>query len=334
VNGSKFLKALNYIRKEFIRLSMFRNILKQTGDNDLIFLSITTFTAFAMFKFIKQFYPAKVIAVLHGDIDFIYFPNSKIERINASVHKWIFRKKLPTFRYLLLNKIAKKTLVKDGYLNEDEVYEIDHPFTFLKNDFALRGLESVRPLKIGHIGSMEVERKNSHYIYELAEKFKTEIGEGKLQFRVAGLITPGVLKYNNEWVHEVVGNQNPDKPQYLTRAQYEQELGLLDYCIFFYPEHQYVYRASGAVVDFINGLIPVITLRHPFFDYLFDIGGNIGFICNSLEDMQIMLKKMAEDDETILGQYTEQQRNIQRLQEQFSVETISRDLKQQTATYL
>ena len=329
----KFLKALNYLRKEVIRIGMFRKILKRTHGNDLIFLSITTFTTFAAFKFLKQFYPTKVIAVLHGDIDFIYFPTNKIEKINAAVHKWIFRKKLSGFKYLLLNKIAKKSLVNDGYLKSEEVFEIDHPFTFLKSDFMLKEKLAAKPIKIGHIGSMEAERKNSHYIYTLADKFREEIKNGLLQFRVAGLITPSVIKYKNDWVHEVVGNNEPDKPQYLTRSQYENELKLLDYCIFFYPPHQYIYRASGAVVDFINGLIPIITLKHPFFDYLFETGGNIGFVCNDLHEMEVLLKRIANADPEILEQYKQQQKNIQLLQEQFSVDTIAKDLKHQIALY-
>ncbi|MFA6057935.1 MAG: hypothetical protein WC756_07040 [Taibaiella sp.] len=332
-NGNKVLKALNYFRKEIIRFQVFRKMLRTTSRQDLIFLSITTFTSFTLFKFLKQFYRTRVIAVLHGDIDFIYFPTNCIERINAKAHKWIFRKKLPEFKYLLLNKIAKKNLINDRYLKEDEVYEIDHPFTFLKNDFRLREQETWQPVKIGHIGSMEVERKNSHYIYTLAEKFQEEIKNGLLQFRIAGLITPSVIKYKNEWVHEVVGNNEPDKPQYLTRSQYESELKLLDYCIFFYPEHQYIYRASGAVVDFINGLIPIITLKHPFFDYLFEIGGNIGFVCNDLNEMEILLKRMAHADPEILDQYKQQQKNIQLLQGRFSVETIAKDLKHQMALH-
>lgn len=330
---NKFLKALNFLRKEVIRIANFRKILKATDANGLIFLSITTFTTFAAFKFLKQFYGTKVLAVLHGDIDFIYFPTSRLERINAAVHKWIFSKKLPDFKYVLLNKIAKKSLVNDGYLKSEEVYEIDHPFTFLKSDFLLKEALVSRPVKIGHIGSMEAERKNSHYIYTLADKFREEIKNGLLQFRIAGLITPSVIKYKNDWVQEVVGNNEPDKPQYLTRSQYENELKLLDYCIFFYPPHQYIYRASGAVVDFINGLIPIITLKHPFFDYLFEIGGNIGFTCNDLDEMEILLQKIANADQEILDQYKQQQKNIQLLQEQFSVDAIAEDLKHQMALY-
>ena len=329
VNGNKFRKALNYLRKEVIRFKAFRKILKHTGSTDLLFLSITTFTAFATFKLLKRFYKTKVIAVLHGDIDFIYFPTSRIERINAAFHKWIFRNKQADFRYLLLNKIAKKRLVADGYLTEGEVYEINHPFTFIKNDYTFRNVYHPGPVTIGHIGSMEVERKNSHFIYSLAEKFSREISADKLQFRIAGLITPPVLPYKNKWVHEVVGNEEPGKPQYLTRQQYEHELSLLDYGIFFYPDHQYIYRASGAVVDLINGLIPVITLKHPFFDYLFEVGGDIGFSCANLDEMDVLLKKIAEADPAILGRYESQQKNIQRLQDRFTVHTIADDLASQ-----
>jgi hypothetical protein len=330
---STFYIALNYLKKERIRKFNFRDILKNSEERDLLFLSTTSFTCFYYFKKQKKNYKVPTLAALHGDIILSHNVKGVIGKLNVYFNKQVLKLKIRDFKYLLLNKIAKPFLVKSGLIESDELLEINHPFLFINQSIEERDIYQSKPIRIGHIGSMEVERKGSQHIYSVAEALKNEIEQQQIQFKVVGLQTPELMPYKNKWVEESVGNNEPDKPQYLSRTQYEEELKLLDYCIFFYPSHQYVYRASGAVVDFINGLIPIITLKHPFFDYLFEVGGNIGFVCNDLKEIELLLKKIANADSEILDQYKQQQKNIQLLQEQFSVDTIAKDLKHQMALY-
>lgn len=330
---STLSKAVNYLKKEKLRKSNIKQLLNSCKENDFVFLSTTTFTCFYYFKKQKQNIKVPTLAALHGDV--IYLKNTKdiLGRINLYVNKKVFSLKIADFKYLVLNKIAKKYLIESGVMESDEILEINHPFVFLETADDKKDIYSSRPIRIGHIGSMEIERKGSQHIYTVAEKLKTEIEQQRLKFKVVGLQTPELIPYKNKWVEETVGNEEPGKPQYLSRSQYERELKLLDYSIFFYPPDQYIFRASGAIVDFISGLIPVITLRHPVFDYLFETGGNIGFVCNNLEEVEILLKRIAASDPEILDQYAQQQKNIKVLQEQFSVDTIAKDLKHQMAAY-
>ena len=83
---STVFKFINYLKKEKHRHSSFKNILKNTTQKDIIFLSITTFTSFLLFKFLKKKYSCNVVAFLHGDIDFLYNSNTSFEKLN----KWLF----------------------------------------------------------------------------------------------------------------------------------------------------------------------------------------------------------------------------------------------------
>ena len=278
----------------------------------------------------KKYYDTNVIVTLHGEMDFIYQYKNSIEKFNGWIHKQIFKSKAPNFFYLVLNKIAKKKLVSDGYLNENEIIEINHPFSTLTLPVTKQYEFNLSiPIFFGHIGSMEIEHKNSPAFYYLAQKFNNEIVEKKAVFRAIGLITPEMLPFKNQWVDEVVGNTKPDKPDYLSRIEYENNVNKLDFSLFFYPENQYVFRASGAVIDAIAFETPIIVLNHPFFTNLFSQVGPIGYICNDIDEIEAVLKKIINREINIIKDYKNFKENIKLLREKFGVVSITEDISKQ-----
>lgn len=331
--NSLFSKTLNFLRKEQLRKQHFQTLLRNASKDDLIFLSITQFTCFYYFRKLKRKFPhIPVIACLHGDLDFLYFPTSLYEKYNARVHRKLLRLHVDQFRFLLLNKIAKKILVKDGYVREAEVMEIEHPYSELSKEYSPVTLSEL-PIKVAHIGSMELRRKNSHFTYELAQQLKDKIKEQRLKVEAIGLLTPSVIPYKNEWVTEIVGNEQDDKPKYLTRAQYEDALAGIHFSLFFLPEHEYVFRASGAIVDTIIFEKPVITLRHPYFEYLFREAGNVGFMVESIEDMRTLLDRIIADPASFAETYQLQCANLKSFKEKLSIDNIAADLKLQIGNF-
>ncbi|MGQ2117393.1 hypothetical protein [Ornithobacterium rhinotracheale] len=328
VSGGILKKGLNYLRKEKYRYNHFKKVLNRTTENDWIVLSITTFTSFLWFKRLKRKYKTPTIAVLHGDVDYVYKSETIFQKINAWAHKKIFKTKAPNFFYLTLNKIEKKFLVQDGYLKDKEVLEIEHPFLNLDDKKPRNNIN--KPITIGHIGSMEVARKNSHYLFQVAENCKDLITKNKVRFKSVGLLNNSVNPYVNDYVELMVGDINAEGPlKYLTRKDYEDGLESLDYAAFFYPEDEYVFRASGAVADFIAKCKPIICLRHPIFEYMFENAGNIGFMCNSLEDMQNKIYEITNEEYDLSSIYKEQVENLKEYQKKFSIQYVAEDLKLQ-----
>ena len=327
-SGSNLKKLFNYFRKEIYRVNNFIHILKQSNEHDWIVLSITTFTSFLWFKILKIFYKTNTIVVLHGDVDFVYKTSSLYEKINGLFYKLIFKIKAQNFYYLTLNKIEKRFLVDDGWLKDKEVLEIEHPFLNIeekKED----NITLNTPISIGHIGSMEVKRKNSHYIFKLAEICKDLVNNNKISFRSIGLMTPNMIPYKNKLVDIFVGNEIDESPKYLSREDYEKELSSLDYIIFFYPKDEYVFRASGAVADFLAKNKPIICLKHPIFEYMFKHAGNIGYMCETLEEIKNLLEKITQNDDSYKHIYNEQIENIRIYKNNFSIHSVAKDLKKQ-----
>jgi len=321
-------KALNYFQKEIVRKKMFRKLLSSCEVTDLVFLSITTFTSFSYFVKLKIKYKVPTLACLHGDIDFLYNAQNKYEKVNGNVHKKLMKINLSNFKFVLLNKIAKPILLKDGYLSSANVVDIEHPFTDLKRT-RLRNKLTNNPIKLAHIGSMEVKRKNSHFIYSLAQQLDLLINEKYIELQTIGLITPLVLPFKNSLVKEIVGNEESDKPKYLSRTDYEIALEQVHYTLFFYPEIEYVFRASGATVDTIAFEKPIFTLKHPYFEYLFRVAGNVGYMFDDLVAMQLKIKEIANNPTIFEKEYNIQCENLKTFKETLTIDSIAQDLLKQ-----
>lgn len=320
-----FLKIILYPIKEWIRFLNFKRIFKyHNTKEDVILLSITTFTSFYVFRWLASRSKAQIFSVLHGDLDFLYKAENLNQKLNAWVHQKILNfKKQRNFKYILLNKIAKHHLIVDSLLTEDEILDIYHPIVSEFNGKPNTKLQN--PILIGHIGSMELGRKNSHYIYALADNLKNET---HVKFMTIGLITPHIIPYKNESVMEISGNKAEDKPFYLPRKDYISNLLKLDYIVFFYPKDEYVMRASGAVSDFIDFLKPIIALKHPLFEYFESQVGSIGFLCEDLDEIQYLISDLATHQEKYLELRHTQIENIRKLKERSSKSQINMELRE------
>ncbi|GHV72036.1 hypothetical protein AGMMS49928_27070 [Spirochaetia bacterium] len=101
-------------------------------------------------------------------------------------------------------------------------------------------------------------------------------------------------------------------------------ISILHYGIFFYPSNSYRFGASGAVFDLLTFLKPIIAIRNPYFEYLFDKMGNIGFLCDSLDEMTIAIENIIGNNDSEL--YIQQQNNIKNGLKYFSLDYLKNDM--------
>lgn len=325
-------KGLNYILKEHKRRKLINHLFQTVDSTDLVFLSITTFTCLHHFVKTKMKYSVPTLTCLHGDIDFLYNAQNKMERLMAKTYKKLLKYSPENFKYILLNKISKPILIKDGFLNTENVIDIEHPYIDLELNKLPLNLSN-KPITIAHIGSMEVKRKNSHFTYQLAELLADKIVKNDLNIQSIGLITPSVVPYKNDLVKEIVGNEETNKPKYLTRTQYEQALSKIHYTVFFYPINEYVFRASGATVDTISFEKPILTLRHPYFEYLFRKAGNVGYMFETLDEMKDKITAIAAYPSDFEQEYEIQCKNLRNFKNNLTINGICEDLKIQLVRF-
>jgi hypothetical protein len=79
------------------------------------------------------------------------------------------------------------------------------------------------------------------------------------------------------------------------RALFERQLHQTTYAVF--PYHQQFYRviASASVLDAVGAGKPLIVLRNPQFEELFEVMGDIGYLCDSMTEMTALVASIVRE---------------------------------------
>jgi hypothetical protein len=331
-NVSGLSKAVSIVNKTYNDLFTFHRILKSArkGHKDLIFVCTAHSISLLLLHYLKKVYPlVPVISTVHGEVEFVYFTQNKWEIDTGRLYKRIFKTRPPRFFYLFLNKISKRQLVKDQYVMDSQSIEIDHPYVYNHTEQARTDLGN-GIITIAHVGSMGI-RKSAHLLYDLAALNGQLIEKNLLDFWNIGPIEDNVLPYKSGLVKDFT---SADGKSYIPRSVFDEKLRSIDYAVFFYNAEQFLFRASGAVHDVINFNKPIIVLEHPYFEYLFQQAGNIGFICKNLSDMSLLIQRLVARDPAVVDQYAHQCDNLVAYKKRNDVSFIATDFKKQIASLL
>lgn len=101
----------------------------------------------------------------------------------------------------------------------------------------------------------------------------------------------------------------------LTRAEIEEQIGDVQYALFFYPPDSYELMTSGAFFDAIAYCKPMIFVRNHCFDF-YHRNYNFGYRCENLEEMTTVIKGILNGDDR---NYTEFCNALKRLQNDVSI---------------
>jgi hypothetical protein len=255
---------------------------------------------------------------LHGEIE--YLLQSKIgffNKIRAKIYNLFLTCLGTNSKILVFSEITKQKLVENQYLPADKVMVVEHPI--IPTNYPVKVL-STEKIVFGHIG-LALVKKSSALFFELAQMHSSVIANGTALFRLVGKIEHALV-INDVGLVEILSKGNES----LNQTEYEQNIALIDYAIFTFNEDNYVYRESGSVMDAIAFSKPIVALKHSYFNYLFNKAGNIGFLCNNMEELNLLVGKLIHRDEVLLKQYEIQQTNLKKLMKKRSVEIMKNKL--------
>ncbi len=277
------------------------------------------FTCLSTTSLLYAGYKAKRLKIpvfffLHGEIEFIFVKNTGLlNQLRGAFYKLFLNQTGKTTKIFVLSELIKASLVEANYLPEDKIIVIEHPITPIDEN---RKKVSGTKLIFGHIG-IAVTKKSSALFFELAKLNKPEVENRQVEFQLIGKIESALLAEDTSAV-KVLSENNKS----LTQDEYEQGITNADYAIFTFNEDNYVYRASGSVMDAIAFTKPIIALKHSYFNHLFKISGNIGFLCDDIAEMDLLVKKLVRKDESLSSQYSIQQNNLKQLMQKHSVAEV------------
>lgn len=249
----------------------------------IVFASAFPFTAIILNSFSWMF-NQRIIVGLHGDIGVLKLKKIKITTI---IYKYIvklfFRTRSSNVIVLFYGKTIEEELFKMfPKFKRENIISIDHPYNY-DNEILVNCSDKSDTIIIANIGT-GLMNKNSHLLYELAEMQKYNVQNKKVKFIQVGNVSPEVLSYSNSYVNILNNNE------FIPFEVFEKNIKQADYFIYFFKEKSlYDLCPSGTFFDAIKYKKPIISLRNPFFEYYFNKLGNIGYILNTVEEMNEVL---------------------------------------------
>ncbi len=300
-----WLRILFYVRRKRV------NIIVVTSILPIVHL---------VMKYTLRYLPqkTKVYLVLHGEVENINEHRNTyynfLEQAIKSDSKIGNR-----FKYVVLANFIKSNLLSIFSLKDSDVITIPHPYEF-NNAFELTSKKSNKPIVFGSIGVHTKLVKQSHLIFELAHRFKPQIENGTIEFRIIGALDESVKAFVNESV--IVINSNGGM---LSKIEFEKEVSKLDFVLFFAPDGSYRFTASGSVLDALKYRIPIIGLKNEFLKELNENVGQIGYLLEDIEEMEKTIGQLINNFDYIF--YKEIQGNMVRAQSFFSIQNAIKGLK-------
>ena len=192
---------------------------------------------------------------------------------------------------------------------------MEHPYFFKKENVS----REIRPRKliIGTIGSMNVF-KGYYRLLDLAKMLEIPIRAHQIALAVTRFEN---VKMNHQGlIHCACNNHNGLLP----RNEYEQFINGLDYVLFLYALNSYKFIASGAIFDTISFGKPIIALRNDYFVSIFEQCGDIGYLCENIEEMACLILKLLDEPDIVA--YNRFLQNMEKAKLLYAPECIKIDL--------
>lgn len=302
--------------KALILCNEYRNLQKISTlmFNELFILQNMPHTMFFAKILMKN---RSIFFMMHGGLENFNKKNKfyKVAYYTKFAFKYEFARK--NFKYVVLGDSIRNNLLKFIKSSKGNIISIDHPYTVLEHSFINNRGNNDNEYLIGGIGLATFD-KNSNKIFDLERfllmrKFLNVhlYHVGKFECQIPG--NTSVILSNTEAL--------------LTEDQFNKQINVLDYVVFFYPTYSYKLGASGVIFDAIMHEKPIIAIKNDFFSYIFERSGNIGYLFDTFEELCECVSQISLGYKK--NEYSLQVTNIKNAKHLFSPETVAINFKSQ-----
>ena len=171
----------------------------------------------------------------------------------------------------------------------------------------------VPPIRIGFVGQ-GTQAKGFDVFLTLARDLKARHGE-RVAFHLIGRAVPGAD------LAPFAALADPPTREHLSRAEFVARLATMHYVLLPFREGYYNLSASGALIDAITWLKPVIATGVPLVRHLFDQFGGIGFACDGEGGLRRAVETVLADMDQ--GRYDGQVAALRRLRDSRRPEALA-----------
>lgn len=287
-----------------------------SAKNDLIIFGLAFPFSQYLVYFLNKFYKRTIYVCLHGELE-VFVEESKFDR-NKRYHsllKYAISKNA-NIKYILLGESIFQH-VQHVFKSPEKLIVIDHPYIYNQVNEINSNFE---PLIIGQIGGGDYS-KGSHLLFRLAENLKNEIKSGQLEIILVGKLSKQLMHLDNK----LVTYSNDILPESIFKKQIQN----IHYSVQLRDNNSGKAIASGSFFDTVKYEKPFFSLNSEFVKYYTDKYDGCGKIFNSIDEIAQEIRLILSDKKKAREDYGKSILAIQHMQEDLSIENISKQLKMQ-----
>ena len=174
-----------------------------------------------------------------------------------------------------------------------------------------------RPVRIGFVGQA-TEAKGISVFLDAVRALKARHGAA-VEFHLVGRLMSG------SDVSRFAILDSPVSDQHLRRETFQERLAALHFVFLPYQPGYYNLSASGALLDAITWLKPIIATRMPIVANMFERYGDIGYLCNDQTEMMQAVDQIIESMDA--ARYQRQREALRQARETRMPEHLARQYK-------
>ncbi len=255
----------------------------------------------------------EVLVVLHGVLNYLLLPRTRrpLKRM-LGIYNTLTRQNFPKINYIVLGESIQKRLLQLYPKMKSYVFSINHPYIFSNSGIAASEFDNFNSLNFGYVG-VGAKEKGIELFFRVAKRYASNA-----VFTVVGRVNKDVK------VPPVITGYSTETP--IERQTYERLIKSLTYVVLPYSPRFYQLVASGAMLDAVAFAKPIIVLANPYFETYFKLRGDIGFLCQSEEELITTIEDQIENFDR--SRYDQQVRNISALKKVFSPQAVAVQLQE------
>jgi len=257
---------------------------------------------------------APVLAVMHGGLASIV-PGAPRKRWASlrGLHL-VFRLPHPRqLRYVALGESILSSLREIHPVAARHTVAIGIPFSWTVHALPPELSRSPSPVRFGYFGVSGGRGKGFDRFVQLADEIGGEFPEAR--FVMVGHLSTGADRMR-------FGTARWDFPgSPLTQAEYAQRAREVTYAVSVTDPYVYRVGASTSFLDALSSVKPGIYLRNAYLEECFARMGDIGYLCDTLDDVRDCIRSVLRDFP--VARYREQCRTILTMRHIFEPATIS-----------
>lgn len=306
----------SFVKRFIIESILFRRILHLSRSCDLLIVTSALETSLPALKtqcYISRF-RSRINVIFHAGLPQFLYSRKRQKLLSMATPA--------NMKYIVLGEYIKNGVMKKIPELSNRIFGIEHPYLF---DTTKTNSDQPNSKPIfGFIG-LANKAKGFDIFLEIIESLSQKSSkEDSKQFKLAGKVSDDCRQIFNSFL-KTESSRALDYPvnrEKLPLDVYRNEVNSVDYFVMPYDKNSYEFICSGAAMDALYFTKPIIALKSPYFSYLFDLCGDIGYLCNDLNHMKSVIAQLINTNDLV--RYEKQRKNLLLARTHFSPTTVSK----------